>query len=86
MGRIDRQIQTLKNCLLQRAPISNWLFWLMGVSILLMLVFFHLELDNFNDLDRIAWNQQTLIEWQQEIIDRYAVPIPEPLRPDVAPY
>jgi hypothetical protein len=78
--------QTMKKYLLGRAPISNWLFLLMAVCILLMAVFFKIDMDSYNTVDKIVQDQQALIDTQQKIIERFAPPPAEAIHIYTSPY
>ena len=64
----------LRAYLSRRAAIGNWLFLLMVLCILLQFVFLRLEVDSYNSVQKIAQDQQSLIEMQQKIIESVVVP------------
>jgi membrane protein insertase Oxa1/YidC/SpoIIIJ len=64
----------LRAYLSRRASIGNWLFLLMVLCILLQFVFLRLEVDSYNSVQKIAQDQQSLIEMQQKIIESVVVP------------
>jgi hypothetical protein len=63
-----------KRYLLRKASIGNWLFWLMALCILLQFVFLRLEVGSYNNVERIAEDQQKLIGMQQQVIDSVIIP------------
>jgi hypothetical protein len=72
--------------LLRKASISNWLLWLMALCILLMAVFFKMQLDNYNVVVLIAENQQAIIDMQQTIMESPTPANSEPVHFDILPY
>ena len=72
--------RAFKRYLGRRAIISNWVIVLLVAFIMLVSVFFKLGNDNFNNVMRMARDQQAIIEQQQEIIDWLATGHAEPLR------
>jgi hypothetical protein len=72
----------LKSYLLRKASIGNWLFWLMALCILLQFVFLRLEVRSFNNVERIAEDQQAIIDLQQDIIQSAGIPNAESIHFD----
>ncbi len=64
----------LKKYMLSRASIGNWLFWMMALCILLQFVFLQIEVGSFNNVEKIARDQQAIIDLQQEIIRSAGIP------------
>jgi hypothetical protein len=68
---------TLKKYLLRKASVGNWLFLLMALCIVLQLVFIQLEVGSFNNVKKIAEDQQAIIDLQQEIMEAAGIPSTE---------